>query len=234
MKRLVLFCLFAIGLTGCLRHLHSPPARIAPLEPAETLDQSTTSGEIQAGFRSGLFGPEVGSLSARVRHGATEEIEAGVDLNVARFMGETDNVYVDHDQNIYSARGSVKWAPEATAGYLAVVGGLGGGTHAAGGFLSPDLGLVLSYEWYFTPIVAISGFLSVPIGAESIDIRENEMSEPLFDEPELTYGYTLSFGGAIPIGPVDFLIGFSFDHLIDSEEEIAFYGAHAGWRFRFQ
>lgn len=117
---------------------------------------------------------------------------------------------------------------------LAVVGGLGGGSHAAGGFLSPDLGLVFSYDGILTPIVALSGFVSLPVGAETIDIRADDMSDPLLEEPEFTYGYTLSFGTGIPLGPVDFLIGFSFDHLVDSEQPIAFYGLHAGWRFRFQ
>jgi hypothetical protein len=55
--------------------------------------------------------------------------------------------------------------------HLALTAGLGGGyAPAAGGFGSADLGRVASYDnCYVIPFGALSGFVSQPVGAKSVD-----------------------------------------------------------------
>ncbi len=237
MKRTFLLISIALVLSGCARQLHSPPARISPLELAQPLEERETSAGVHAGLRGAIFGPEIGSLTARVRHGWTESVEAGVDLNVARVISplaaDQEVPLAQYDRNIYAARASMKWAPSDLGRYVSVIGGLGGGFHEAGGFVSPDIGLVTSYDWYITPFASFSGWVSQPINAQTLDLREELEDEPLLETPEFNYGYTFAAGISVPLGPVDIMTAISIDHLIDDDEELLMTGLNAGWRFRF-
>lgn len=233
--RVSLWFLLAIALflSGCTRHIFSPPTRLVPVETASTLEASETSAGLHAGLRGAIFGPSVVVVAGQGRHGLTEELELGGDLNYMYVSDEQEGIAVDHSRNAFSGRASLKWAPEVLGQYVALVGGVGGGHGAAGGFVSPDVGVLFSYDWYVTPIVSAGVFVSQPIGAKTLDIRENVDDEPLLSTPEFTYGYSLASGFAIPIKRVKFTFGLSLDVVNDSEKQLPFVGLTAGWSYRF-
>lgn len=233
--RLSLWVLLAItlALSGCTRHVFSPPTRLVPVETASTLEASETSAGLHAGPRGALFGPSLVVVAGQGRHGVTEDLELGADLNYMYVSDESEGIAVDYSRHAFSGRASLKWAPEVLGQYVALVGGVGGGHSAAGSFVSPDVGVLLSYDWYVTPIVSAGVFVSQPIGAKTLDLRETPDDDPLLSTPEFTYGYSLATGLAIPIKRVKFTLGLSLDVVNDSERQLPFLGLTAGWSYRF-
>src|SRR5690554_4931465 len=120
---------------GCTHaYLHSPSARVAPLEAARTVEDGDHALAVYAGPSSGSL--DFDNVSARYRQGVSDQVEVGGDLNfqVVRDMDEAETPV---NPLLLSGRVAAKWSPAATQDYVAVFGGLGAGTSVAGQFLSP-------------------------------------------------------------------------------------------------
>jgi hypothetical protein len=105
-------------------------------------------------------------------------------------------------RGILTGRGGLRgrFAPDLP--HLAWTASLGGGVHAAGGFLAPEVGLMAGYEnpW-LTPWVRASTFLSQPLGARTVDLAPADAEAPTLDTPLATVG--LRLGAGLAIGWVD-------------------------------
>ena len=92
-----------------------------------------------------------------------------------------------------------KWSPKQTGQHLRFIGGLGAGTYTGGPFLSPDLGIVLAYENpYVVPFLTLSGYVSIPLDAQEVDIGVSEMSDYSVT-PSTTVGILGTAGLRVPI-----------------------------------
>src|SRR5690554_6808835 len=165
-----LLVIASLTATACSSpHLYSQPGRVAALEAAKTLDV----GEHSVGAQGGVAyeaSINLTQISAKYRYGLSDQVEVGVDgnLRVVTNMAKLKNRV---NPIILSSRVGAKWAPAALQDYVAVTGGVAGGTYAAGQFLSPDLGVVLAFEnRYVVPFVSASGYVSVPVNAQEVDV----------------------------------------------------------------
>lgn len=192
-------------LSGCTAHVFSPPTGSFMVESSETVaaGKSGVRGELFSG--GALFGPDIVSARGSYRRGITDELELSGALAVITVLGSRPG---DSSPNAYAARAGAKYAPVK---HFAVVSGLGGGSSAAGGFVSPDLGFVAAFENpYFVPFMSARGLFSAPIAARTVRFTVDDGSgddeddaDALPDEyrlrPELTYGLQVSIGARIPL-----------------------------------
>lgn len=185
-------------LTGCNAHVFSPPANIAPMESTHVSDAGTTR---LAGYVSNPkieFGPRGTTLSARARHGLGHNLELGLDAHFVDF--DTDSaLHDDLNAKIGIARLAGKWSP--LGNYFALTAGIGAGTHTAGQFIAPDLGIILAIENpYLIPFANISGFLSQPLNEKPVDLtHRNQNPGESIQTPALTWGATWSLGLKLPL-----------------------------------
>jgi hypothetical protein len=184
-----------IGATACSPYLHSPPGRMVPLEAAKALPKGDFA--IQGAFAGGgaFWGPSVGAGTLQGRygfgHGFQGDLEAGFAVMGAR---DTDwNTSASHA--LYSARAGFKYE---AASWFAVQAGLGGGGSAGGGYISPDAGIIFSYQGKnVVPFVSGSFYSSHPINAKPIVFQDQDSTEVLL--PDRTLGAYGNFGLRIPI-----------------------------------
>lgn len=231
----ILFLVFAVS--GCSTFLYSPPARVSPLESPALLAKGDSSAELQASVHGAVFGPGLSKLGIQYSEGVSDELEIGGEANLMILSDASqpeDNVAQDHHPNIYSARLSAKWSPEALQDYVAVTAGIGGGASAAGGFLSPDLGLVVGWKNpYLTPFVSAALYASQPVNPVELDMRKNGEESPVLRKPQFTYGYSGTAGAILHLNEIDLTPGISIDFLDNSSERSAFVGLHFGIRANF-
>lgn len=221
--------------TACSHHVYSPPARMISLETAATLQP----GEVGVAFEGNgggvlAFGGEVAGGTARVRVGQYENFELSGEGSATFVLNEGSG---DDHRGIYSARVGSKYR---LTDWLSVTGGLGGGGSAAGGFFSPDLGLLVAYEnLYFVPFVSGEVGVSVPFAVSAVDTSEPE--EPpgsVMSEPVTTWLAGAQAGFRIPIhvnGHERFsLLGAAgLLGLLDGVDDGLLLGASAGAEYRF-
>ena len=222
---------------GCQQHLYSPPAQIPNVELAAPTPQGKMSVGVRGGVQQAIFGFQLHGGAAQLRHGVTETTELGVDgtvMNIAE-----DGGAVETDSTILAGRFGGKTAPEELGEYLAVTYGIGGGTSAAGDFISPDAGLVLSYEWlWWESVTTLSGFASIPVDAREVDIStESQGPGTHVQAPGLTFGATLAAGAMKPI-ELDSAIISPFVHIsitgmTDRVEEAYVAGLQGGVNLEF-
>lgn len=233
-----MFFLMVIWLTsGCSTYLYSPPARVSPLESPGLLEKGASSAEIQTSVNGAIFGPDLVKIGAQVSQGISDEVEVGGEFNMMS-LGRDDhaehNIAEDHHPNIYTARLSAKWSPEIVENYLAFTAGLGGGLSAAGGFVSPDVGVVMGYKNpYVTPFVSSAVYVSQPVDPIALDMRKHDEVDPDIRQPKFTHGYSVASGATLHLKQVDLTPGFSIDFLDDSNQSTAFIGLHFGFRANF-
>src|SRR5690606_38342246 len=159
-------------------------------------------GEVEAmaavAFGGEVFGPDVVAVDARVRVGVAERVDVGVSASAAVVLGEA--LARSPHRGVYASRafGHFELAP----GILAIDVGLGGGGSAAGGYVSPDLGLTLGYENpYAVPYAHGSVLMSAPVTKRALDVRLVDDEEPDLRSPFLTVGTLFGAGVRIPVGP---------------------------------
>ena len=85
--------------------------------------------------------------------------------------------------------------------HVALTAGCAVGSWAGGGFVSPDLSLILAYENpYFIPFASAGGYTSHPFNEKLVALRD---FDPPIDSfvgvPVLTWGWTASGGFRIPV-----------------------------------
>lgn len=195
MTRIVLL----VALAGCAPHLYSPPGRSLPLEAAATVAPGETALQLEGGVSSAVFGPGVAHGTARVRHGVAEEIEVVVEGNAVVVLHDDEGPSSDAHRGIYGARVGAKlgFSP-----HFAFTFGAGAGGSAAGGFVSPDLGIIGSYDNpYVVPFLSLRGFISQPFAVRGVEINHSDRTERF--TPDLTWGFAWSTGLRIPVGAYD-------------------------------
>ncbi len=185
-----------LALTGCSHTVYSPPARLAPMQTPAVTEGVAISGE--GSSQGALFGPDVIGGAARVRVGLGETVELSGEAMVVHVDGDSS---ADTHPNIYGARVGGKWAPEAVARFVAVTFGVGGGGHAGGGYVAPDLGFVFGYENpYVVPFVSVEATNSFPISPREVDTSSGD-DEPgaHVDEPYETFALRATTGLRVPM-----------------------------------
>ncbi|MBX3249585.1 MAG: hypothetical protein KF901_20580 [Myxococcales bacterium] len=228
MTRLVLL----VALAGCAPHLYSPPGRSLPLEGAATVAPGETALQLEGGVSGAVFGPTVAHGTARVRHGVAEDIEVVVEGNAVLFENGWST---DAHRGVYGARVGAKlgFSP-----HFAFTFGAGAGGSAAGGFVSPDLGLIGSYDNpYVVPFLSLRGFFSQPFAVRSVAVNHADRTELL--TPDLTWGFAWSTGVRIPVGAYDedfgrrraaLVVGVGSTSLFDREPRSEhFFGGSVGF-----
>jgi hypothetical protein len=178
---------------GCSHHVYSPPARMLGLESAATLRPGETGIQGELGAVSWIDGA-TGAL--RVRQGVNDDLEASV---------EADALHVGHESaantnpNAYALRLGIKYR---LAPWLSLGGGLGGGSSAAGWFVSPDLRAIVAWENpYVVPFLSAHGALSFPIDPRQVDVTGVGESTRSVGTPARTGLFGVTVGLRVPIGP---------------------------------
>jgi hypothetical protein len=167
-----------------------------------------------------MFGPSAYGGSLRVRHG----------VGNTEWSGEASLVHLDDDfastaSRVWGAlRGGARGrlAKDFRHGWWGA--GLGGGAYAGGIFASPEVTIGAGYDNpYFVPYVSITGLMSLPIVARTVDTTD-EADSPSEDSPLATFGVRFQVGFEVPI--TDFAklaLGVNFVALVDVE------GVSEGW-----
>jgi hypothetical protein len=222
--------------TGCNHSVFSPPARAVPLESAATLPRGDTGVALEGAHSGTIFGPEVLSGAARIRHGVSEGLDVSAEATLMRLSG-TPAPAADVSRNVYAGRiGAMgqlvspesPWAPT-----VAVTGGLGGGVSAAGGYVSPDAGPIVAWEnRWAVPFLSLRGGVSQPVGARSVDTSSVDDGPGRYvDTPRTTWIAAATAGVRVPIGWAEpeagktrgsLLAGLGFTHLADTRDDETF------------
>jgi hypothetical protein len=193
-----------------------------PLESVATLPRGELG--VQGEF-GGVTWIDGATATIRARGGLTERIE---------LSAETSVLHVGHESaagtnpNGYAARVGAKFR---ALPWLALTGGLGGGGSAAGGFLSPDLGVIVAWEnRYAVPFLSGRAGVSLPIDARQVDVTEVGDGTTHVGTPEQTWIFGATTGVRVPV-PVgsraagsgrlrgNLLLGLGFTHLQDSADD---------------
>jgi hypothetical protein len=216
-------------MTGCIG-IYSPPARLTPLETAATLEENQTGLSGEVGYAGAVFGPDVLSASARVRRLLIKDLDWTVETNLLHIFDRNENS-TDADPNVYSVRGGIKYRVFKC---ISFTGGLGGGASVGGGFISPDLGVILAYENdYFVPFISVRGYISQPIAARAVSYGDDD--DITTETPEFTFGWNPTVGFRIPVGRSpeigSILLGIQLTHMAKTDHSAAFFGIAGGPEF---
>jgi hypothetical protein len=231
--RRALVAALALGLGACTPFALSPPARTLPLESAATLDEGDVAVQASATYHDSL-GSEGGGASVRARVGLVPQLEA---------QAEATYAYVDYDDERSPHLGAGRLGLKlAIVEHLAVVAGFGAGSHAHGAFIAPDAGLIVGYENpYVVPWIALRGWVSVPVDAQSVTVTQDDGGDGMPDVfvlvPPNTAGWQLSTGVRIPVSidterglGMNVLVGGGYARLhgLDGQNEHGFWQLEGG------
>jgi hypothetical protein len=225
-RALILLC--ALGGSGCAYHVFSPPARLLPLESAQVLPEGGSAVAFDLGHAGALFGPELSAVGVRYRRNVAAELDGVAEASLLHVRGSGPDT---SNPNALTLRAGGKFGVWR---HLALTFGAGGGASAAGGFVSPDLGLVLAFEnRYFVPFVSVRGFASQPIHARRVRLGEDEDGYEQFGRPLLSFGFAAAAGVRIPLEHArdpasSVLLGVHGARISDGHEEFGFGGLGVG------
>jgi hypothetical protein len=185
---------------GCNHQVYSPPARLMPLESAATLGAGETGIQLEGGAHGAIFGPSGESGTLRVRHG----IEEGTDVSMeASAMHIDGNAVAGTYPYLFAGRAGLK---HEALPWLSLTAGLGGGASAGGGFVSPDVGVIVAYEnRYAVPFFSLRASASVPFDTHPVDTGQagSDAVGRWVYTPPLTWIGGGSAGLRIPLGWCD-------------------------------
>lgn len=215
--------LAAFVATGCQRHIFSPPARMVPLDAPRVLNPGETAVSFTGSQTSSVFDANVNGGTVGVRRGLVERVEV---------QGEVSGYHVDADEQTRAdiSRNAVAGRVGTKVGLLgrhvSALAGVGGGHHAAGGFVTPDVGVTAGFDNpYFVPFVLGRIGMSQPIGAKTLDLsRPTETPGSARTKPSTSGYYGFTLGGRVPIEPKDAKIkggvigGVGYQHIRDKED----------------
>lgn len=210
--------------TGCSNTVYSPPARMLPLETAATLHRGDIGVQAEGGPSGAVLGFGAFSGTARVRRGMTDKLDASLEGSVVRITG---NAATDVNKTIIASRIGAKYRLHE---FVAVTGGVGGGGSAGGGFVSPDLGVIVAAENpYVVPFVSFRGSVSQPIGAKAVDVTaRGEAPGTDVGIPRTTWLANGTLGLRVPIGKWSILGGVGVSQLADAHDGQRFVSAAGG------
>ena len=196
--RWVLTVLLLLGL-GCSPYVHSPPGRTFPLESSKTLYPRETGVQLEAG---GALGADIGlpGFSLRVRHGIVEHLDGNAEFNFASIRADNHYHFDGANPFVFSGRVGLKYA---IIDHVALAAGCAVGAWAGGGFVSPDLSLILAYENPAAiPFFSVGGYTSHPFNEKLVTLSGGDSSyspERFVGQPVLTWGWTASAGLRVPL-----------------------------------
>lgn len=213
----------SLGSTGCERHLYSPPAQYAPLDAPRVLAPGETAVRGQASQTDSVLDGSVVGGTIGVRRGVAPSVEIAGEATGARVRGG-DDIAREPSRTIVSGRVSTK--VEVVGHHVSLLGGLGGGHHAAGSFVSPDVGITAGYDNpYLVPFVQARVGVSQPLGARGVDLsRTDEAPGTVVSKPQTSTFYGATVGARLPIEPAGarvkggVLAGLSFTEIRDKDE----------------
>ncbi len=194
-SRHCLAALLALVLGACTPFSLSPPARVLPLESADTIAE----GAVAIGAS--------GAVHDAVRHtsGSASLDVAYAPIDGLELSAEATYAHVDYRDErapyLGAGRLGLKVAPVP---HFALVAGVGAGAGAHGAFVSPDVGVIGAYENpYLVPWTAVRGLASVPVGPSTITVSQDDDGNGtlrFFDlVPPNTVGWQLSTGVRLPL-----------------------------------
>jgi hypothetical protein len=191
----LIWVLFALWFaSGCSYHIFSPPSRAAPLETPRVLPVGQNAIAVEGAAVAGVFDPAIVSAALRYRRGLAKKLDGVADVTGMHVLGRPRDVKTWPGG--YALRVGVK---HEAADVLALTFGLGAGGSAAGGFIGPDIGLILGHEnQYFVPFLSARAFFSQPVGARRIALG-SEDGEPRVSKPDTTLGGSVALGFRIPL-----------------------------------
>lgn len=194
-ERSLLALVACLGLSACSPYLHSPPGRMVPLEAAKALPKGDFAIQAALGGGGEFWGPSIGAGSLQGRYGFGHRVEGALEAGFAFIGNRSAHWDTDASQALYSVRAGFKYE---LASWFALQAGLGGGGSAGGGYLSPDAGIIFSYQGrVLVPFVSGSFYSSHPLSANPIVFRDENSTEVLF--PDKTLGAYGNFGLRIPL-----------------------------------
>jgi hypothetical protein len=184
---------FVVLASACSYRLVSPPARMVTLESARTLAPKETAVAVKGGGQIAMFEPSAAVGTVMVRRGISDKLEVSGEVSYARLWGYADDERIDVEPSIYAGRAGIKLAGNR---HLAMAAGVGGGyAPAAGSFGAIDVGGIASYDnCYVVPFGALTGFLSQPLGAKTVDFGSHGTSRA-----SSGYGLAVSTGVEVPL-----------------------------------
>lgn len=206
----------SLSWTACSYHLLSPPSRAVPLESPAVLPEGTHAVAIESSLSSSVFEPDVLAGAVRYRRGLSSQLDGSVDLTLMHLLRRPSDVSAW--PQAYALRAGLKYQ---VAPILSLMAGLGAGGSAAGGFVSPDLGLSLGYENpYLVPFVQLRGFASLPVAARRVYLGTEDDADR-FSTPQPTWGASGTLGLRVPLAPGpaahSIAIGVAVTPLCDAE-----------------
>ena len=187
---------------------------------------------VSAASHGVLFGFNVISGNVSARQGVRDDMELGVDLSLMSV--DDSNAALEQDTWIWSGRIGGKWAPESLNNVAAITYGFGGGTSTGGDFVSPDLGVVASWNnERIVPFMGLSGFVSQPFNTNPVDISsESQGAGTHVMEASTAWGFNLFMGLEVPIEISGITLspraGMTWGRIMDSEEGTNVAGAQVG------
>lgn len=180
--------------SACSYHLYAPPSRAAPLETPRALPVGQNAIAVEGAAVAGVFDPTIVAGALRYRRGLAKRVDGVADVTGMHVLDRPRDVKAW--PGAYALRVGVK---HEAADVLALTFGLGGGGSAAGGFIGPDLGLILGYEnRYFVPFFSLRGFFSQPLGARTVDLGLDGGNRRV-SRPDTTLGSSVALGFRIPL-----------------------------------
>lgn len=191
-------CVVSLLSFGCTK-IYSPPSQTVTAEAPGLLAPGQTSVRGDVSLSAEGMGPGLLGFGASARHGLLErvEIQGGMTATYVGVENEDDGTGVGNQhRGIYSGRFGVKLK---IIEHVAVSAGVGGGiAPAAGGYLSPDVNLIVGYENpYLVPFGTFRVYYSAPVGAKDVVV---DVSDGRTERPRATIGTSLFAGGKVPIG----------------------------------
>lgn len=191
----LLIGLIVLGTAACSPYLHSPPARMVPLEAAKALPKGDVALQGALAGGAAIWGPSVGAGTLQGRYGFGQGFEGSAEAGFA-VLGQRDTEWnTNASHALFAARVGFKY--EAVS-WFAVQAGFGGGTSAAGGYISPDAGLIFSYQGEkLVPFLGLGYFYSLPLSANEIVFVGDGDVEGLY--PDRTNGAFANIGIRIPL-----------------------------------
>lgn len=218
---MLLALVLALGGAACSPYLHSPPARMVPLEAAKALHKGDFA--IQGALAGGaaMWGPAVGAGTLQGRYGFGHGLEGALEAGFAA-AGPRDSTWnTEARHSVFSGRAGFKYE---VASWFAVQAGFGGGGSAAGGFISPDAGIIFSYQGeHVVPFVSGTFYYSHPVNEKPILFRDDDGRTELL-LPDQTLGVYGNFGLRIPVSGARpdsprTAISFAYRFVLASHEE---------------
>jgi hypothetical protein len=182
---------------GCNHEVYSPPARMAPFETVATLARGEVGAQLEGGVHGQVFGPNAESAALRMRVGIGSRSEVSTETSVLH----VDGTSVAHTfPYAFATRVGIKYEIEPKI--FSLTAGAGAGASAAGGgFVSPDVGLILAFEnRYLVPFLSARTSLSIPFAGRKVDTggASDQVGQFLY-EPPLTWIAGASAGLRLPL-----------------------------------